>query len=74
VRFVLGENGRFTSGPTLVDQRGNPVSEGDAPIAARAALTALKKGQPYLPSEVPMQLRNQTITMNFKADEACRNR
>lgn len=53
---------------------GDPVLEGDnrnAPLAATAARQVVKAQQPYSTADIPMALRGESITVNFKGATAC---
>jgi outer membrane biosynthesis protein TonB len=65
VRFTLSSQGRVVEGPSLVERRGDPVWT----AAADRALAAVRKGEPY--TELPPELLNQRITVNFNGDRAC---
>jgi hypothetical protein len=69
VHFAINSEGLFSEGPTVVGG-GSSLFAG----SAQSAVRALKAGQPYSASEVPPEVRNQGITLNFHAADACRNR
>ena len=66
IHFVIGPNGRFSDGPTVVSG-GSSLFAG----AGSSAVRALKAGQPYTTDEVPPEYRNQPLTLNFQAKDAC---
>ncbi len=67
IRFVIGPDGRFTDGPTIVGAASPP----DEHSAAAAAVRALKGGEPYSADEVAPGYRKQKITINFRTKYAC---
>ena len=67
VQFTVSESGRVSDGPRLVKRTSaDPVWR----AAAARATAAVRAAEPY--DELPKELYNQPITVNFRGDLACR--
>lgn len=64
IRFVVGADGRFSDGPTVLG------TEPTVP-AAEDAIRVLLAGQPYSADEVPLAYRYKGITVNFHTKDVC---
>ena len=67
VRVTLSEQGRIVGSPTLVREQNTSVWR----ASADAVLRAMRQAEPF---DVPSDFSRQTITFNFRTDQACRNR
>ncbi len=67
VRVTLSEQGRLVGAPTLVREENSAVWR----ASADAVLRAMRQAEPF---DVPSDFARQTITFNFRTDQACRNR
>ncbi|MBC6980300.1 hypothetical protein [Caulobacter sp. 17J80-11] len=65
MQFKLSNNGRISDGPRWVNRNSDTVWM----AAAERADAAISKGQPY--TELPSELFNQQITVNFIGKNAC---
>ncbi|HWE47289.1 MAG TPA: hypothetical protein VG407_14795 [Caulobacteraceae bacterium] len=70
IRIEINSNGYLVGEPKIMSGGGSELVGAAGP----AAIRALKAGQPYSPSEVPPQFRNQPFRPTFHANHACANR